>query len=75
LFQVQQAVNGGSRFNDAYGQLDASASYNLTQAARLTLEAQNLTRSVNRQYDGVATRLSNSALEDQRLYFGVALTL
>jgi iron complex outermembrane recepter protein len=74
LAQVQQAVNAGSRFNDAYGQLDASASFNLTAAARLTLEAQNLTKSVNRQYDGVATRLSNSALEEQRLYFGVALT-
>jgi hypothetical protein len=55
--------------------LDASASLNLTDHARLTLEAQNLTKSVNRQYDGVEPRLSNSALEEQRLYFGFALTL
>jgi len=75
LFQVQQAVNAGSRFNDAFGQLDASASFNISAAARLTFEAQNLTKSVNRQFDGVETRLSNSALEEQRLYFGVALTL
>jgi TonB-dependent receptor len=75
LFQVQQALNGGSRFNDSFGQLDASASFNITAAARLTLEAQNLTKSVNRQYDGVETRLSNSALEDQRIYFGLGLTL
>lgn len=75
LFQVQQAVNAGSRFNDAYGQFDASASFNVTAAMRFTLEAQNITKATNRQYDGVETRLSNSALEDQRLYFGVALTL
>jgi iron complex outermembrane receptor protein len=75
LAQVQQALNGGSRFNDAFGQLDASASFSITEAVRLTFEAQNLTKAVNRQYDGVETRLSNSALEDQRLYFGIALTL
>jgi iron complex outermembrane receptor protein len=75
LVQIQQAVNAGSRFNHEFGQLDASASLNLTDHARLTLEAQNLTKSVNRQYDGVEPRLSNSALEEQRLYFGFALTL
>lgn len=75
LFQVQQAVNAGSRFNDDFGQLDASASYNINDHVRLTIEAQNLTKAINRQYDGVSTRLSNSALEDQRLYFGVAVSL
>jgi TonB-dependent receptor len=75
LFLVQQAINGGSRFNDAFGQLDASVSFNITSAARLTFEAQNLTKSVVRQYDGVESRLDNSALEDQRLYFGFGLTL
>lgn len=72
LVQVQQAVNGGSRYNNAYGQLDASASFDINDNFRLTFEAQNLTKSIVRQYDGVTTRLSNSALEDQRFYFGVA---
>ena len=75
LILVQDAVNAGSRYNNAYGQLDASASFNLTKALRLTFEAQNLTKQVNRQYDGVETRLDNSSLEDRRFYFGVGFTL
>jgi len=74
LIQVQQALNAGSRFNDSFSQLDASASFNFNPTVRLTLEAQNLTRAKNRQYDGVGLRLSNSALEDQRVYLGVAVT-
>jgi TonB-dependent receptor len=75
LFQVQQAVNAGSRYNDAFGQLDASASFEINDRLRLTFEAQNLNKEINRQYDGVDTRLSNSALEDQRFYLGLAVTL
>lgn len=74
LVQVQQAVNAGSRYNDSFSQLDASASFNINETVRITLEAQNLTKAINRQYDTISTRLDNSSLEDQRLYLGVALT-
>jgi TonB-dependent receptor len=74
LVLVQQAVNGGSRYNNAYGQLDASVAFNLNKNFRLTAEAQNLTKAINRQFDGVDERLDNSALEDRRFYFGVGFT-
>lgn len=74
LVLVQGAVNAGSRYNDGYGQLDASLSYNLTPQFRLTAEAQNLTKAINRQYNGVTARLDNSAMEDRRFFFGVGFT-
>lgn len=75
LVQVKQAINAGSQYNDSFSQLDASASFSFNPKIRLTLEAQNLTKAINRQYDTVSARLNNSALEDQRVYMGIAVTL
>jgi iron complex outermembrane recepter protein len=71
LTTVQQAANAGSRYNDAFGQLDASLSFVLTDNFKLTAQALNLTKAVNRLYDGSPDRVSGSQLEDRRFYFGV----
>ncbi len=68
------AASGGSSYMQARGQLDASAQINLTSNIRLTAEAINLTRSVERQYLQDPARLLSSLREDRRLFFGVAAT-
>lgn len=68
------AASGGSSYMQARGQLDASAQINLTKTVRLTAEAINLTRSVERQYLQDPARLLSSLREDRRFFFGVAAT-
>lgn len=68
------AASGGSSYMQARGQLDASVQINLTQNVRLTAEAINLTRSVERQYLQDPARLLSSLREDRRFFFGVAAT-
>lgn len=68
------AAAGGSSYVDGRGQLDASGQLNLTKNIRLTVEAINLTRSIDRQYLQTQLRLLNSAREDRRIFFGVAAT-
>ncbi|MDH2153083.1 TonB-dependent receptor [Sphingobium yanoikuyae] len=68
------AASGGSSYMQARGQLDASAQINLTKTVRLTGEAINLTRSVERQHLQDPARLLSSLREDRRFFFGVAAT-
>lgn len=68
------AASGGSSYMQARGQLDASAQINLTSNIRLTAEAINLTRSIERQYLQDPARLLSSLREDRRFFFGVAAT-
>ncbi|MHA6719243.1 TonB-dependent receptor [Sphingomonas sp. RS6] len=68
------AAAGGSSYAAGRGQLDASAQLNLTRSLRLTVEAINLTRSVDRQYLQDSLRLLTSAREDRRIFFGLAAT-
>lgn len=68
------AAAGGSSYAAARGQLDASAQINLTRSVRLTVEAINLTRSIDRQYLQDPLRLLTSAREDRRVFFGRAAT-
>lgn len=68
------AASGGSSYMQARGQLDASAQINLTSKVRLTAEAINLTRSIERQYLQDPARLLSSLREDRRFFFGVAAT-
>ncbi|MCI4591672.1 TonB-dependent receptor [Sphingobium sp. BYY-5] len=68
------AASGGSSYADGRGQLDASAQVNLTKTIRLTVEAINLTREIDRQYLQTPLRLLNSAREDRRFFFGIAAT-
>jgi iron complex outermembrane recepter protein len=66
------AAAGGSSYQAARGQLDASAQLNLTEHVRLTVDAVNLTKAIERQYLQVPTRLLSSSREDRRIFFGVA---
>lgn len=68
------AASGGSSYADGRGQLDISAQVNLTKNVRLTVEAINLTREVDRQYLQHELRLLSTAREDRRVFFGVAAT-
>lgn len=68
------AAAGGSSYVDGRGQLDASAQLNVTRSVRLTVEAINLTRAIDRQYLQTPLRLLNAAREDRRIFFGIAAT-
>ncbi|UIJ43519.1 TonB-dependent receptor [Sphingomonas cannabina] len=68
------AASGGSSYADGRGQLDVSAQLNLTKNVRLTVEAINLTREIDRQYLQDELRLLNTTREDRRVFFGVAAT-
>ena len=68
------AAAGGSSYVAGRGQLDASGQVNLTRSVRLTVEAINLTRAMDRQYLQTPLRLLNAAREDRRIFFGVAAT-
>jgi TonB-dependent receptor len=68
------AAAGGSSYVAGRGQLDASGQVNLTRSIRLTVEAINLTRSIDKQYLQTPLRLLNAAREDRRVFFGIAAT-
>ncbi len=72
LNSVGGAASGGNTYIAGRGQLDASAQINLTPNLRLTLEGINLTKAIDRQYLGEPDRLTFSAQEDRRIFFGVA---
>lgn len=72
LNSVGGAASGGNTYIDGRGQLDASAQINLTRNLRLTFEGINLTKAIDRQYLGEPDRLTFSAQEDRRIFFGVA---
>ena len=72
LNSVGGAASGGNNYVSGRGQLDASAQINLTPNLRLTLEGINLTREIDSQYLGEPDRLTFTAREDRRIFFGVA---
>jgi iron complex outermembrane recepter protein len=72
LNSVGGAASGGNNYVAARGQLDASAQINLTRNLRLTIEGINLTREIDSQYLGEPDRLTFTAREDRRIFFGVA---
>ncbi|MDP3749382.1 MAG: TonB-dependent receptor [Phenylobacterium sp.] len=74
LNTVQAKNLGGSNYTDAYGQLDASGSYNLNDRFRLTFEATGLNRPVARKYIGTANRITETYINDTRITFGIAGT-
>ncbi|MGK6354509.1 TonB-dependent receptor [Sphingomonas sp. DT-207] len=69
---VGGAASGGNNYVSGRGQLDASAQINLTKNLRLTVEGINLTKEIDSQYLGEPGRLTFSAREDRRIFFGVA---
>jgi TonB-dependent receptor len=72
---VQQATaSGGSLWNDKRGQLDASASYKLSDRYRVTLEATNLTQNINSFFVTNRNRINNAFQDDRRVFFGIAGT-
>jgi TonB-dependent receptor len=72
LNSVGGAASGGNNYVAGRGQLDASAQINLTPNLRLTVEGINLTKAIDRQYLGEPDRLTFTAREDRRIFFGVA---
>lgn len=72
LLAVQTAPQGGSRYVGRQDQLDASLQLGLFDGIKLTFDGQNLLRKGLRQYDGVATRVSQITLDDRRFFFGVS---
>ena len=72
---VQQGASaGGSLWNDARGQWDASASYKINDTYRLTFEANNIGKDINSFYVTNRNRINNSFQDDRRIYFGIAAT-
>ncbi|WP_342249972.1 TonB-dependent receptor [Sphingomonas sp. OTU376] len=72
LNSVGGAASGGNNYVNGRGQLDASVQVNLTPNLRLTLEGINLTKEIDSQYLGEPDRLTFSAREDRRIFFGLA---
>ncbi|MCP4866483.1 MAG: TonB-dependent receptor, partial [Alteromonas sp.] len=59
---------------DAYGQLDASASYDINETFTVSLEAVNLTNETRLQYYGQRDRVSLVEMTGTRYYLGVRAT-
>ncbi|MCH4893696.1 TonB-dependent receptor [Sphingomonas sp. SFZ2018-12] len=68
----QSASQGGSVFQNDYGQLDASASYKISPNFTLTVDAINLTRSTRTLFIGTENRLATAWRDDRRFYFGAS---
>ena len=71
LVSVDSLALGGAKYQDGYGQLDASATINLSKAFRLTFDATNLTKQFERQYNGTSNRLTLSMVNDTRYSAGI----
>ena len=70
LASLDSAALGGARYEDEYGQLDATASVTLTEKLRLTFDAVNLNNAITRQYNGTWSRLTASSVNDTRYTLG-----
>lgn len=70
LASLDSAALGGARYEDEYGQLDATASVSLSQKVKLTFDAVNLNKAVTRQYNGTWSRLAASSVNDTRYSLG-----
>ncbi|WP_444928017.1 TonB-dependent receptor [Microbulbifer sp. TRSA002] len=62
--------NGNPLSNDAFGQLDASFSYNVTENAQITLEAVNLTNEQIMEYSEYEDRLMSLYENGRRFVVG-----
>jgi TonB-dependent receptor len=71
LFSLDSAALGGARFEDAFGQLDLTASLKISELFRLTFDATNLNKAITRQFQGTENRLTFSAVNDTRYQFGI----
>jgi len=74
LESVQTAALGGSIYHDSYGQLDASATFNINDHLRYTLDATGLNKPVSRDYTGTRNRTTTTFINDLRISFGIAAT-
>lgn len=75
LNTVQSAAAGGNLYTRAYGQLDASFQYNLSEKIRVNVDLLNLTNAANRSYVGVESRTRLYEVNDRRFYFGIRASL
>jgi TonB-dependent receptor len=74
LVVQQSAAQGGSRYNDSFSQVDASASFKLGRGYAINFEGVNLTRAVTTHYLTTLKRLNNTSIDDRRFYLGVSAT-
>ena len=70
LASVDSLALGGARYEDEYGQLDATASVSLSDKVKLTFDAVNLNKAITRQYNGTWSRLTASSVNDTRYTLG-----
>jgi iron complex outermembrane receptor protein len=70
LASLDSAALGGARYEDEYGQLDATASVSLSEKVKLTFDAVNLNKAITRQYNGTWSRLTASSVNDTRYTLG-----
>ncbi|MDE8651830.1 TonB-dependent receptor domain-containing protein [Novosphingobium album (ex Liu et al. 2023)] len=75
LNTVQTAAAGGNLYTRAYGQLDASFQYNLTERIKLNVDLLNITDAANRTYEGARERLRLFEVNDRRIFFGIRARL
>ncbi|QLE84659.1 TonB-dependent receptor [Shewanella sp. Scap07] len=66
--------SGAELYNDAYGQLDFSSSYNITDNFKVTFEAVNLTDEQIVEYDGQKSRLMSIYQNGRRYVVGLNMS-
>lgn len=71
LTSVQTRAAGGNLYTAAYGQLDASFQYNITDRIKLNLDLLNITGTANQTYVGYKSRPRLYEVNDRRAYFGI----
>lgn len=64
-------TNGGAEFTEAYGQLDASANYDLNRHISVTFQAVNLTQEDSRRFVGVPDLFRTLIVTDRRYVVGL----
>lgn len=65
---------GAELWNDSFGQLDFSTSYNINENLTLTFEAINLTDEEIDEYDGVETRMMSRYQNGRRFLLGLNMS-
>jgi TonB-dependent receptor len=72
LIAQQSAASGGSLYADSHGQVDLSATYEITEDYHITFAAVNIGKDMNSYYVSNKNRINNAWQDDTRLYLGIA---
>lgn len=63
---------GGNLYLASYGQLDATAQYNISENIKFNVEVVNILKDPIVYYSGVSTRVKQYEVNDRRIYVGVS---